>query len=187
MARISQILAPKLLCHDFAERPTPISNQDTEHFQFLLSPTLRWDVNRVNTGEAELGSPESMKTQNAIAGLRPAATSSNFVRRCLIPLLRAMPLMCAMPLMSIAQNTTAPSTAGPAAVPTIAENLSVTPKFGQTAEQLAADRAECQGWAKSQTGFDPGQYGGGVTPSVYASRRQQYGRAEATLSRLRRE
>jgi Outer membrane protein beta-barrel domain len=114
-----------------------------------------------------------MKTPIAFAGLRPAVTSSNIVRQCLIPLL------CVMPLMVFAQGTAALSASGPAAVPTIAENLSVTPKFGQTAEQLAADRAECQGWAKSQTGFDPGQYGGGVAPSVYASRRQQYGRAVA--------
>src|SRR6202042_3496274 len=96
-------------------------------------------------------------------------SSNNIVRQCLILLL------CAMPVTAIAQGTPP----APAAAPTIAENLSVTPKFGQTAEQLAADRAECQGWAKGQTGFDPGQYGGGVAPSVYTSRRQQYGRAVA--------
>jgi hypothetical protein len=114
-----------------------------------------------------------MKTPNAFSGLRPAATPSDFVRQCLIPLLWALPLT------AVAQSTPPPRAPAPAAVPTIAENLSVTPKFGQTTEQLAADRAECQGWAKSQTGFDPGQYGGGVAPSVYASRRQQYGRAVA--------
>ena len=88
-------------------------------------------------------------------------------------------LLCATPLTTFAQTTTNPPTPGPTAVPTIAENLSVTPKFGQTQEQLAADRNECQGWAKGQTGFDPTQYGGGVGSSDYNGRRQQYGRALA--------
>ena len=88
-------------------------------------------------------------------------------------------LLCATPLTTFAQNTNNPSTPGPAAVPTIAENLSVTPKFGQTQEQLAADRNECQLWAKGQTGFDLAQYGGGVGSSDYNARRQQYGRALA--------
>jgi len=88
-------------------------------------------------------------------------------------------LLCATPLTAFAQPTTPPSAAAPPAVPTLAENLSVTPKFGQTQEQLAADRADCQLWAKGQTGFDPAQYGGGVGPADYNARRQQYGRALA--------
>jgi opacity protein-like surface antigen len=124
-------------------------------------------------GGAELDSPESMKTQIGFSGFLSVSSSNNIVRQYLILLL------CAMPLTAMAQSTTTPSAPAPVAAPTIAENLSVTPKFGQTAEQLAADRAECQGWAKGQTGFDPGQYGGGVAPSVYTSRRQQYGRAVA--------
>jgi opacity protein-like surface antigen len=88
-------------------------------------------------------------------------------------------LLCATPMTAFAQTTNNPSTPAAAAVPTISENLSVTPKFGQTQEQLAADRAECQLWAKGQTGFDPTQYGGGVGSSDYNSRRQQYGRALA--------
>ena len=87
-------------------------------------------------------------------------------------------LLCATPLTAFAQATT-PSTSNPAAVPTIAENLSVTPRFGQTQEQLSADRADCGRWAHSQTGFDPGQYGGGVARSDYSARRQQFGRALA--------
>ena len=87
-------------------------------------------------------------------------------------------LLCATPLTAFAQTAT-PSAAGPATVPTLPENLSVTPKFGQTQEQLAADRAECQLWAKGQTGFDPTQYGGGAGPSDYNVRRQRYGRALA--------
>jgi hypothetical protein len=101
------------------------------------------------------------------------SSSSNIVRMSVILLL------CAMPLTAFAQTTTTPSSPGPAAVPTLAENISATPKFGQTQEQLAADRAECRVWAKGQTGFNPTQYGGGVASADYSSRRQQYGRAMA--------
>src|SRR5882762_10487696 len=115
-------------------------------------------------GGQGLGSAKTMTTQ---------ISSSSIVRIFWVLLL------CATPLTAFAQTTTTPSAAGPATVPTLAENLSVTPKFGQTQEQLAADRAECQLWAKGQTGFDPAQYGGGVGPSDYNVRRQQYGRALA--------
>jgi hypothetical protein len=118
-----------------------------------------------------MSSPESIVTQIA-AGSFPARSFSNLVRKSLILLL------CASPPTAFAQTTTS-SSPGTAAAPTIAENLSVTPKFGQTQEQLAADRADCQRWAKGQTGFDPTQYGGGVEPSDYNTRRQQYGRATA--------
>jgi Outer membrane protein beta-barrel domain len=88
-------------------------------------------------------------------------------------------LLCATPPTAFAQTTSTPPAPGSAAVPTIAENLSVTPKFGQTPEQLASDRAECRVWAKGQTGFDLGQIGGGVAPADYNLRRQQFGRAMA--------
>jgi hypothetical protein len=113
-----------------------------------------------------------MTTQFSFSGFSPLVSSSNIVRQSLILLL------CATPPTAFAQAPT-PSAPGSAAVPTIAENLSVTPKFGQTQEQLAADRAECQGWAKAQTGFDPTQFGGGAGPSDYNGRRQRYGRALA--------
>jgi hypothetical protein len=87
-------------------------------------------------------------------------------------------LLCATPLTAFTQAPT-PTSPSSAAVPTIAENLSVTPKFGQTQQQLAADRAECSQWSRGQTGFDPGQIGGGVARSDYTARRQQYGRALA--------
>src|SRR5258708_10162506 len=124
-------------------------------------------------GGQSLGSPESMTTQISFAGFSRAASPSNLVRLSVILLLGATSLT------AIAQETTTPSSPGPAAVPTLAENISVTPKFGQTQEQLAADRAECQVWAKGQTGFDPTQYGGGVASSDYNMRRQQYGRPMA--------
>jgi opacity protein-like surface antigen len=106
-----------------------------------------------------------MTTQIYLAGFSP----SQILRQSLILLL------CATPPVALAQTTSAPASSAP----TIAENLSVTPKFGQTQEQLAADRSECRVWAKGQTGFDPGQIGGGVTASDYSVRRQQYGRALA--------
>jgi len=109
-----------------------------------------------------------MTTQISFAGFSPRKISSTSL----------ILLLCATPLSAFAQPTTS-STPSPAAVPTIAENLSVTPKFGQTQEQLAVDRDECGRWAHGQTGFDPGQYGGGVAPSDYSARRQQYGRALA--------
>jgi hypothetical protein len=114
-----------------------------------------------------------MTTQISCAGFFPLSSSINIVRKSLIL------MVCVTPLTAFAQTTTTPSASGATAVPTIAENLSVTPKFGQTKEQLATDRAECQVWAKGQTGFDPTQYGGGVGPSDYNARRQQYGRAMA--------
>ncbi|MDB6085329.1 MAG: hypothetical protein JWN43_3210 [Gammaproteobacteria bacterium] len=114
-----------------------------------------------------------MMTPTSPAARGPVISSNNVLRKSWVLLL------CATPLIAAAQTTTTPSAPGAAAVPTIAENLSVTPKFGQTQEQLAADRAECQVWAKSQSGFDPTRYGGGVGSSEYSSRRQQYGRAMA--------
>ena len=83
-----------------------------------------------------------------------------------------------MPLTAFAQTNT-PSAPPPAAVPTVVDNISITPKFGQTAQQLAADRADCQLWAKGQTGFDPTQPGGGVGQADYISRHQQFERAMA--------
>jgi hypothetical protein len=119
-------------------------------------------------GEAERSSPESMTTQFPFAGFSPAKISrTSFIL-----------LLCATPLTAFAQQTTS-STPAPAAVPTIAENLSVTPKFGQTQQQLSVDRTECAQWAHGQTGFDAGQIGGGVARSDYNARRQQYGRAVA--------
>jgi hypothetical protein len=108
----------------------------------------------------------------ALSGFSPATWSIHILGHSLLL------LWCATPLAAWAQ-TKSPDTPAPAAVPTLAENLSITPKFGQTQEQLASDRAECQVWAKGQTGFDPKQYGGGVAATDYSVRRQLYGRAMA--------
>jgi hypothetical protein len=113
--------------------------------------------------------PESMTMQISCDDFSPRKIS----RASLILLLWATPLT------AFAQQTTPSTPPGPAAVPTIAENLSVTPKFGQTQQQLTVDRSECGQWAHGQTGFDAGQIGGGVARSDYNARRQQYGRAVA--------
>ena len=57
------------------------------------------------------------------------------------------------------------------------DNFYIYPKNGQSAAQQAADRYECHNWAKSQTGFDPTQPGGGVPPDQNAARGAQYNRA----------
>jgi hypothetical protein len=58
-------------------------------------------------------------------------------------------------------------------------NLFAYPTNGQTAAQQAADRAECQKWATSQTGIDSPPVGSATTISVPASKRQDYLRAQA--------
>src|ERR1700720_259054 len=108
----------------------------------------------------------------AFLGFAPATRSIHILRHLLFL------LWCAAPLATSAQ-TKSPDTPAPADVPTLPENLSITPKFGQTQELLASDRAECQLWAKGQTGFDPTQYGGGMAATDYSARRQLYGRAMA--------
>jgi hypothetical protein len=66
----------------------------------------------------------------------------------------------------------------PSAPPATAhEDLIIYPKSGQTAEQQAADRYECHRWAKTQTGFDPTDVGGGAGNSPAA--RSAYDRAMA--------
>jgi hypothetical protein len=56
-------------------------------------------------------------------------------------------------------------------------DMFVYAKDGQTADQQAADRYECHAWSRDQTGFDPTQPGGGVTPSQNATKNQEYSRA----------
>jgi len=61
--------------------------------------------------------------------------------------------------------------------PNAAWDLIVYPKNGQSTEQRAADRYECHNWAKSQTGFDPTQSGGGVPPGSTERSHANYDRA----------
>jgi hypothetical protein len=58
-------------------------------------------------------------------------------------------------------------------------DIIIYPKNGQSESQQAADRYECHRWAKSQTGFDPTEAGGGVSPAANAPTRSAYDRAMA--------
>jgi hypothetical protein len=58
-----------------------------------------------------------------------------------------------------------------------AQDVIIYPKNGQSKEQQAADRYDCHSWAKSQTGFDPTQPGGGAPPNGGAGGRSAYDRA----------
>ena len=44
-------------------------------------------------------------------------------------------------------------------------------------EQQASDQYDCHKWSSSQTGFDPTQAGGGVSPDQLGARRADYQRA----------
>jgi hypothetical protein len=61
--------------------------------------------------------------------------------------------------------------------PAAAEELIIYPKNGQTSDQQAADRYECHGWARAQSGFDPTLPGGGVPPGDNMHSRSAYDRA----------
>jgi len=58
-------------------------------------------------------------------------------------------------------------------------NLFAYPTNGQTTEQQATDRVECQKWATGQAGIDSPPVGGAATISVPAAKRQDYLRAQA--------
>jgi hypothetical protein len=71
-----------------------------------------------------------------------------------------------------------PGAAPPAQPPPGGDDFFVYPRNGQTPEQQSADRYECHSWAKTQTGFDPTQSGGGAPPGGAAGAgRDQYQRA----------
>jgi hypothetical protein len=79
------------------------------------------------------------------------------------------------------QNADAPS-----APPDSAQgDLIIYPKNGQTKEQQAADQFECHNWAKSQTGFDPTQPGGGVGSGSADASRSNYNRAMSACLQAR--
>jgi hypothetical protein len=70
-----------------------------------------------------------------------------------------------------------PGDAPPAPAPA-GDDFYVYPRGGQTPEQQSADRYECHGWARTQTGFDPTQPGGGAPPGgPSGAGRDQYQRA----------
>jgi hypothetical protein len=51
------------------------------------------------------------------------------------------------------------------------------PRNNQSAEDQARDRFECHQWAVNQTGFDPSEPGGGVSPAQINAKRSDYRRA----------
>jgi hypothetical protein len=57
------------------------------------------------------------------------------------------------------------------------EDIYVYPQNGQSPDQQANDRYDCHKWASSQTGFDPTQAGGGVSPDQTVARGEEYRRA----------
>jgi len=61
--------------------------------------------------------------------------------------------------------------------PEVPDKLFVYPKEGQSEQQQAQDRYECYKWARTQTGFDPTQAGGGVDTAQNETRRNEYNRA----------
>jgi len=64
-------------------------------------------------------------------------------------------------------------------------DLIVYPKNGQTKDQQAADQFECHSWSKGQTGFDPTQPGGGVSPANADVTRGNYNRAMSACMQAR--
>ncbi len=58
-----------------------------------------------------------------------------------------------------------------------AEELFIYPRMGQSEEQQANDRYECHRWGVGQTGFDPTQPAGGVSPDRHSESEANYRRA----------
>jgi len=63
------------------------------------------------------------------------------------------------------------------AAPAGGDDFFMYPRNDQSAEDQARDRFECHQWAVTQTGFDPSEPGGGVSPAKSASKRADYRRA----------
>lgn len=61
--------------------------------------------------------------------------------------------------------------------PPPSDDLYIYPQSGQSDEQQANDKYECHKWASSQSGFDPTQSAGGVSPDQVAAKRADYDRA----------
>ncbi len=77
---------------------------------------------------------------------------------------------------AVDEDATAPPEAQEAAGQ---DQLYIYPENAQSEQQQAQDRYDCYSWAKSQTGFDPTQPGGGVPPDQSAEKNQQYRRQMA--------
>ena len=69
--------------------------------------------------------------------------------------------------------------------PPASDQLFVYPKSGQSSEQQAKDRYECQRWGVAQSGFDPTVAGGGVAPEQAMQKRNDYFRAQVSCLEAR--
>lgn len=63
--------------------------------------------------------------------------------------------------------------------PPASDQIFIYPKNGQTAEQQSRDSYECHRYAVDQTGYDPTQASGGVSPQAAANKRADYFRADS--------
>jgi len=88
-------------------------------------------------------------------------------------------MLLAVSATATAQNTSAPPPPPPSTqrVAAPADDLQVSPKNGQSPEQLWNDRYACHTWSKSQSGFDPTRPAAGVAPDESVSAGEQYRRA----------
>jgi hypothetical protein len=70
-----------------------------------------------------------------------------------------------------------PQDGGAAPAGAAGDDFFMYPRNNQSAEDQARDRFECHQWAVSQTGFDPSEPGGGVSPAQSSAKRSDYRRA----------
>lgn len=71
----------------------------------------------------------------------------------------------------------AASTDAPPPPPSPNGDVFVYPKNGQSDEQQSRDKYECHKWAQGESGFDPTQPNGGVSPGEAGTKRAAYQRA----------
>jgi hypothetical protein len=71
----------------------------------------------------------------------------------------------------------AASTQPPPPGPSQNGDLFIYPKNGQSEEDQSRDKYECHKWAQSESGFDPTQPNGGVSPADAGGKRASYQRA----------
>jgi hypothetical protein len=75
------------------------------------------------------------------------------------------------------QSPPPPEAAGAPSAAVAGDDFFMYPRNNQSAEDQARDRFECHQWAVSQTGFDPSEPGGGVSPAQNSVKRADYRRA----------
>jgi hypothetical protein len=71
------------------------------------------------------------------------------------------------------------STEAPPPPPSPNDDIFVYPKNGQSEADQSRDKYECHKWAQSESGFDPTQPNGGVSPDQANAKRASYQRAMA--------